>query len=244
MKLRLPGPRTRSGRRLAGFGILSFSAHALAFSLFRDPGEFAPIPPPSPGKVWIMPEKDFPDGYAQLFEPSAIVYPTSPPPRLAEAVTLPWQANLWATPPPIPSRLYRPVEVGADAPLAVRAEEALGRYRSSFLPKAGPPKGRPVVETWWEITGELKNRKALAGLALPPMKTANALEPTLARIGVDEDGAVRFVFLEGTSGDPGVDREASSLLRALRFEPASGQWIQWGRVRVLWAVEAPGKGKP
>ena len=243
MKLRLPGPRTRSGRRLAGFLILSLGAHAVAFSLFRDPGEFAPIPPPSPGKVMLMSEEDLPGGFAQIFEPSAIVYPGSPPPRLAEAVVLPWQDTQWATQPPIQAPVYRPAQVGADAPLAVRAEESLGHYRSSLLPKAGPSKGRPVLETWFEITGNLKGRKTTSELLLPAMKTASALEPTAARIGVDEDGAVRFVFLEGTSGDPAVDREALNLLRAWRFEPAPGQWIQWGRVRVLWAVEPPGNGK-
>jgi len=100
------------------------------------------------------------------------------------------------------------------------------------------------LETWVEIAGELKARKATTALDLPVMKSASALEPTTARVGVDEDGAVRFVFLEGTTGDPAVDREASNLLRAWRFEPAPGRWSQWGRVRVLWAVEPPGEGKP
>jgi len=244
MKLRLPGPRTRSGRRLAGFLILSLSAHAVAFSLFRDPGEFAPIPPPSPGKVVLVAEADLPGGLAQIFEPSAIVYPGSPPPRLAEAVVLPWQDTQWAAQPAVPAAAYRPAQLGADAPLAVRAETALGQYRSALLPKSGPAKGRPVLETWFEITGQAKGRKPTAPLELPAMKTASALEPTTARFAVDEDGAVRFVFLEGTSGDPAVDREALALLRSWRFEPAPGQWIQWGRVRVLWAVEAPGNGSP
>jgi len=61
---------------------------------------------------------------------------------------------------------------------------------------------------------------------------------------VDEDGAVRFVCLEGSSGDPAVDREASSLLRTWRFEPDLKSSIEWGRVRILWAIEAAGEAKP
>ena len=243
MKLRLGGRPTRAGRRLAGFLVLSLSAHAVAFSLFRDPGEFAPIPPPSPGKVVLVAEADLPGGFAQIFEPSAIVYPGGTPPRMADAVVLPWQETEWAAQPPAQPPVYRPVQVGADAPLAVRAEQSIGHYQSSLFSPAGPSKGRPVLETWFEITGNLKGRKTTSELLLPAMKTASALEPTAARIGVDEDGAVRFVFLEGTSGDPAVDREALNLLRAWRFEPAPGQWIQWGRVRVLWAVEPPGNGQ-
>ena len=244
MKLRLPGPKTRAGRRLAGFLVLSLSAHGVAFSLFRDPGEFAPIPPPSPGTVVLVAEADLPGGYAHIFEPSAIVYPSATVPRLAEAVMLPWQDTSWAAQAPATVPAFRPSQFGADAPLPVRAETALGQYRYSRLPKVGPARGRPILETWVEVSGDLKGRKSTAALPLPVIKSVSALEPTTARIGVDEDGAVRFVFLEGTTGDPAVDREASSLLRAWRFEPAPGRWIQWGRVRVLWAVEPPGEGKP
>ena len=244
MKFGFPGLKTRPGRRLAGFVVLSLSAHALAFSFFRDPGEFAPIPPPSPGKVVWMKEAELPGGYAQIFEPSAIVYPGTLPVRLSEQVVLPWQDTQWAAQVVVPAPLFRPGQVGADAPLAVRAETALAQFQSTRLPKAGPAKGRPVLQTWHEITGELKDRKPTAPLELPMMKSASALEPTSARIGVDEDGAVRFVFLEGTSGDPVVDREALNLLRGWRFEPSPGRWVQWGRVRVLWAVEPSPEAKP
>lgn len=243
MRFPIPGPRTRSGRRLTGFLVLSLGCHAAAFSLFRDPGEFAPIPPPSPGKVVLMGEGDSPGGLAGIFEPSAIVFPRSSPPRLAEPVVLPWQETPWQAQIPTQVPVYRPVQIGADAPLAVRAGESLAQSRSSRWTKAGPAKGRPILATWFEISGNLKDRKTSAELFLPAMKTTSALEPTTARIGVDEDGAVRFVFLEGTSGDPAVDREASNLLRGWRFVPAHGQWIQWGRVRVLWAVENTGNGK-
>ena len=234
----------RPRRRLAGFLLLSLGAHALAFSFFRDPGEFDPIPPPSPGKVFRLPEADLPGGYAEIFEPSAIVFPGAAPLRLAEPVTLPWQKSFWAAPALLAAAPYRPDQIGTDAPLAVRAQTALGQFRGNLLPKVGPAKGRPVLETSCEVGGDLKGRKVLAGLPLPTMKTSSALAPTAARIGVDEDGAVRYLFLEGTSGDPVVDREASSLLRAFRFEPASGPLIQWGSLRVLWAVEASGGGKP
>lgn len=244
MKLGISGLRTRPSRRLAGFLILSLGAHGLAFSFFRDPGEFAPIPPPSPGKVVLMREADLPGGYAQIFEPSAIVYPGTVPVRLSDDIVLPWQDTQWAAQPILPAPLFRPGQLGADAPLAVRAETALGQFQSARLPKTGPVKGRPVLQTWHEIAGELKDRKPTTPLELPAMKSASALEPTAARIGVDEDGAVRFVFLEGTSGDPAVDREALNLLRGWRFEPAPGRWVQWGRVRVLWAVEPSLEAKP
>lgn len=74
---------SRMSRRLAGFLILSLGAHALAFSLFRDPGEFLPIPAPGAGKVSLVLKEDDEMGLAILFEPSAIVLPRGAPVRMA-----------------------------------------------------------------------------------------------------------------------------------------------------------------
>ena len=231
-------------RRLAGFLVLSLGAHALAFSLFRDPGEFSPIPVPGAGKVSLFLREDNEIGLASLYEPSAIVLPKEGPTRMAGAVTLPWEELAWPSQTSFIVAGYRPSQLGRDAPLSVRATTSLGFYRNSTREKSAVVVGRAVPESWFELAGDLKNRKATKPIQLPAMKSATALEPTTARIGVDEDGAVRFVCLEGTTGDPVVDREASTLLRSWRFEPAPGKWVEWGRVRILWAVDNRAEENP
>jgi len=224
-------------RRLAGFLVLSLGAHALAFSLFRDPGEFSPIPAPGSGRVSLFLKDDHDMGLVHLFEPSSIVLPKETPTRMAGAVTLPWEELSWPSQKSFTVGGYRPSQLGRDAPLAVRATTSLGFYRNGTKEKSAVAVGRAVPESWFELAGDLKNRKTMKAIQLPAMKSATALEPTTARIGVDEDGAVRFVCLEGTTGDPIVDREASTLLRSWRFEPTPGKWVEWGRVRILWAVD-------
>lgn len=81
---------TRVGRRLLGFLILSLGAHALAFSLFRDPGILR-ASPQGAGKVILSNGVDGETGLATLFDPSAIVLPSDQPKRLASNVTLPWE---------------------------------------------------------------------------------------------------------------------------------------------------------
>ena len=110
---------TRVGRRLLGFLILSLGAHALAFSLFRDPGDFAPLPPQGAGKVILSNAVDGETGLATLFDPSAIVLPSDQPKRLASNVTLPWEGMAWPERPTIPAPHYRPNQIGQDAPLAM-----------------------------------------------------------------------------------------------------------------------------
>ena len=224
-------------RRLAGFLVLSLGAHALAFSLFRDPGEFSPIPAPGSGRVSLFLKDDHDMGLVHLFEPSSIVLPKETPTRMAGAVTLPWEELSWPSQKSFTVGGYRPSQLGRDAPLAVRATTSLSFYRNGTREKSAVAVGRAVPESWFELTGDLKNRKTTKAIQLPAMKSATALEPTTARIGVDEDGAVRFVCLDGTTGDPIVDREASTLLRSWRFEPTPGKWVEWGRVRILWAVD-------
>lgn len=233
---------SRYGQRLAGFLVLSLGAHAVAFSLFRDPGEFLPIPPHGSGKVTLSQEGDAEMGLSSLFDPSAIVMPKDTPQQMAGTVSLPWQGEAWPAQPLSPVASYRPTQFGADAPLAVRAATSLGTFRHPAGGMIRAPSGKPVLESWAEISGDLRDRKPSKSLALPPLKSANALEPTAARIGVDEDGAVRFVFLEGSTGDAAADRDAANLLRTWRFAPSTNQWVEWGRVRVLWAVEPPAEG--
>ena len=229
---------SRIGGRLLGFLLLSLGAHAVAFSIFRDPGDFSPLSSQGAGKVILSTMVAGEGGMADLFDPSAILLPSDQPTRLAPSVTLPWQGLAWPEKAITPAPYYRPLQVGQDAPLAVKATTATGLS----LGRSQGPRSRPAQskdETWWELTGDLRKRKTTKAIQLSKIKSANALEPTKARIGVDEDGAVRFVFLEGSAGDPAVDREALNLLRTWRFEPSPGNWIDCGRVRILWAVEPP-----
>ncbi len=230
------------GRRFMGFLLLSLGAHAAAFSLFRDPGESVPLSPTGAGVVILATARTGDDGLADLYDPSAIVLPANQPERLASRVTLPWQGLAWPEKAIPPAPKYRPQEVGQDLPLAVRATTTRSIHRGRS-PMVTTKNGDLGAKTWWELSGDLRKRKTTKPIELGAIKSANALEPTAARIGVDEDGAVRFVFLEGSTGDALVDREASSLLRTWRFEPAPGHWIEWGRVRILWAVETPEGGK-
>ena len=229
---------SRMSRRFAGFLVLSLGAHAVAFSLFRDPGEFFPIPPHGSGQVTLMRPEDS-QGMASLFEPSAIVMPQDQPERLAGGVTLPWEGGDWPSQTTLPAPMYRPTQLGQTSSPKASVPLFLPRFSEK---EAKTP--RAVPASWYELGGDLKNRKASKPIQLPTMKSANALDPTVARLGVDEDGAVRFVCLEGSSGDPAVDREASSLLRTWRFEPNPKSSIEWGRVRILWAIEAAGEPKP
>jgi len=230
--------------QLTLFVALSLGAHALAFSLFRDPGDFIRIPPHGPGTVTLQSGEGAESGLAAIYEPSAIVFPKARPPLLAGNVTLPWNDLGWSVQGTVPVSEFHPNGLGTDAPLAVRAATAMGSYRSE--PLFGLRKdSRALMKTWFDLDGGLKTRLGAKILTLPSLQSAHALEATTARLGVDEDGAVRFVFLEGTTGDPAADREASNLLRNWRFEPESGKWVEWGRVKILWAVEPPpGEGKP
>ena len=231
--------------QLTLFLAISLGAHALAFSLFHDPGEFIRIPPHGPGKVTLQGGDAAETGLASIYDPSAIVLPKARPGLLAGKVTLPWSESGWAVQETVSMPEYHPKGLGADAPLPVRAANAIAAYRAKPLAARSQEAGRSTVKTWFDLEGGLKDRLGAKTLSLPALQSTHALEPTSARLGVDEDGAVKFVFLEGTTGDPGADREASNLLRGWRFEPAPGKWVEWGRVKILWAVDpVPGRDSP
>ena len=131
---------SRIGGRLLGFLLLSLGAHAVAFSIFRDPGDFSPLSSQGAGKVILSTMVAGEGGMADLFDPSAILLPSDQPTRLAPSVTLPWQGLAWPEKAITPAPYYRPLQVGQDAPLAVKATTATGLS----LGRSQGPRSRPA----------------------------------------------------------------------------------------------------
>ena len=182
-----------------GFLVLSLGAHAAAFSLFRDPGETSPLYPQGAGKVILSTTLGGDAVLADLFDPSAIVLPADEQKQLASTVTLPWQGMAWPERPIPPAPKYRPDEVGQDAPLAVKASTASSFYRNKS-PAVSSRKADGGAKTWWELSGDLRKRKPTKPIELTSIQSANALEPTTARIGVDEMGLYVLFFWRDRQG--------------------------------------------
>jgi|GEM_PF-903650 len=99
------------------------------------------------------------------------------------------------------------------------------------------------------VSGELTPiRSGLAGRvmartpSLPVVTNDTALKPTRVRIGVAQDGLVRFASVERSCGKETVDAQAVELAQQVRFEPATDtktSSLDWGVVKILWATELP-----
>lgn len=56
------------------------------------------------------------------------------------------------------------------------------------------------------------------------------------RVGIDAAGAVRYAFLESSSGDRALDRQARQVLMQTRFSPA-GDGMSWSSALVEWGSD-------
>jgi len=182
---------------------------------------------------------------AAVFDPSLIAIPSArgfsnrmwghalPASRQALAGE-PVPAFLGAQPPGAFPELLAPVPLGTLLQGATVWGTDPEEPGSVELRPIAPAANRSV----FRLTGGLIERAVVRIPSLPKIASAVALRPTHVRVAVGADGEVRYVALERSCGNEAVDAQGMELARQFRFE-TTGEELQWGVMRFLWATELP-----
>ena len=223
---------------LFGWLAISLLAHAASFFLFQVAEPLGTtIPDPAPRVSVLTPSSP---------EASALLHwIAAQDPALAAAAAS-------VTPPGLPDIAYRPsyatmrtAPLGpVETPVAVPFPPA--RDPLAVITSADPrPAPQPIPgapqPTAISFSAALASR---APAALPPLvpktRAAEPVEPTRHLIGVTDRGAVRFVFLQSSSGNPALDEQAAAHLQTLVFPPADAP-LTWATATVTWGDDAYGE---
>ncbi|MDP9291991.1 MAG: hypothetical protein M3O82_06490 [Verrucomicrobiota bacterium] len=228
--------RHRLSATFLGFLVLSFAAHLFGFYLFQvvyppaisitAPAAEITLLTPSTAENKELLARIGAEDPAKLLMPPDIL-----PPGLLDLPYKPSYAESQPEPASAPESeapiAYPPV---LDANALVRA--ALPRRKPNEM-TVGPSKTRLV------FSGEIKARELRKLPALSfKIQSPQMIEPTRFLIGVDTAGAVCYSFLQASSGDEQVDREAELALRALQFSPAQKASVTWGIASFAWGSVA------
>lgn len=229
-------PRSRR-LALAGFLSASFVLHALCFYAFQIvyPPAVALLPPP--GRITVI-APNTEEGRVLLnwleAEDPALASTTQPPadrkslamPTIQHAPSyLMRQPTLKEVPPSEPE----PAVPSAQPPAPVRPFSAPIQLATTTVPSI--VRLSPELET-------------IGALQSPEMKftAADHESPQTAqfRVAVDQDGAVRYSFLERSSGDATLDEQARKYLALFRFsaidnsKPETRNDFVWGTATFDW----------
>jgi hypothetical protein len=226
-------------RRLAltGFLVGSIVLHALCFYAFQIiyPPAVALLPPP--GRVTVIaPNTEEGRGLLRWLE--------AEDPALASTTQLPADGKSLAMPTiqHAPSYLMRQPALKemppapADPPIpSARPPAPVEPFRAPIQTVAG------IVPTIVRLSPELET---LGTMHPPKMKfrTSGHESPRAAqfRVAVDENGAVRYCFLENSSGAAALDEQARKYLALSRFSPIENRESRiensfvWGTAMVEW----------
>jgi hypothetical protein len=201
---------------IAGFLVASAALHALCFYLFQVvyPPAISLLPPPAQVSV-IAPTNEETRAFLNWLnaEDPALASQTQRSPD-ARAFQLPRLGH-------IPSYVAVPPQLKSPRP----------RPAIDSTPLAMPPQPVPMISAApaaapLHAPSTLVFSGALSGLAVthPELKFKAGLDeaPQAARfrIAVDSLGAIRYLFLEQSSGDAAIDEEARAYLGLCRFQAA------------------------
>ncbi len=104
-------------------------------------------------------------------------------------------------------------------------------------PEAALPEARPAVGSRVRFSGALASRAAGVAPHAPLPGAAVALPPSVFLAAVDDRGAVRYLFLQQSSGNPTLDRQAEAWLRDRPFQrEENAAPLAWGFATVGWGA--------
>jgi len=229
---------------ITGFVVASVVLHGLCFYLFQIiyPPAVALLPPP--GRVTVI-APNTEEGRVLLrwleAEDPALASTTQPP---ADGKSLAMPTIQHA-----PSYLMRQPALREIPPLPPDPAVPSAQPPAPVAPPRGPVRMEArIAPTVVRLSPELETLGALGG---PEMKfTASVHESPQAaqfRVAVDEAGAVRYCFIEKSSGDAALDEQARKYLALCRLsairnpQSAIGHGFVWGIATVEWGndVVAP-----
>ena len=226
---------------LPGFILLSVVMHGVAFTLFQVvyPASGMLRPPPV-GVTLLTPSNEENRALLKWIAARDPALASKPqeviPPGLLDLQYEPSFAELYTEPKPaeLPAEnIGVPSIMDSQALIATLAHNG----------KDGSPQGGAVAQsTQMRVSEGLSTRvaKGADGIGKQPkfsfqFKSTVSLEPAQFLVGVNPEGKVAYVFLQRSSGEPKMDREAESLVAKTHFE--AGPDTNWGMICFCWGSD-------
>ena len=184
--------------------------------------------------------------WSSLNDPSSAIFPpdflasSNPTGTLApDADVIPrWPAASTSETAPVP--LSSAFEILPDrlAPLPDRASAAL--VAPHQMPNLSAALTRLPVDHTVVQWGDALSSRHPSDWTLPaaPVRLLAESDVTILRIAVDAAGRVAHALVDESSGNSDIDALALDSVRQLRFAPAPGAALLWGRATVFWRFQA------
>ncbi len=220
---------------LPTFLLLSILAHAATFFLFQiTESEHATIPPSAPEISLLLPttpENRLLLRRIEAENPGLVAEPTSvTPPGLVEPQYQPSYDTIRTQPRTVPEARTAVQYPPPKDPLAIIQSTSTTPLAASAAP---PP--QPTRITFSAPLNARTTREPL-GWTLSPRASAPLGNATFL-IGVTDRGEARYLFLQRSSGDPALDRQAADELPRLAFSHAA-EAVTWGVATIVWGEDA------
>lgn len=212
----------------------SVIAHGATFVLFQVVyPERVTIPQPAPHVSLLTPSS--PENIALLrwieAEDPALIASESPirPPGLVEVRYQPSFAELRTEPLGAPE----------GAPNQVRFPPAIDRLAiRDAAPTPSPAPALAPQPTLVRFSGALASRSLHRNPAIEfPLPAATPARPSHFLVGVDASGAIRYQFLQDSSGDSALDALGATHLGQVQFSTSETP-VAWGHATVVWSRDA------